>query len=149
MRNKAMRALADLKGDPTNGRAVFQRMCVACHKVGAGEGADFGPNLDKVAERSKTRLKLVESVIDPNAEVDMKYLSTRIDDLNGKTTVGLLVSETKEEIVLFDGKDKVTIKVADVDKKTQLKQSSMPDGQAGTMSPAEFLDLIEYLSNLK
>ncbi len=148
-RNKSMTALSLMKGEPINGKAVFARMCVACHKVGAGEGAEFGPNLDKVAERSKTRFKLVESVIDPNAEVEAKYLSTRIDDLNGKTTVGLLVSETKDEIVIFDGKAKVTIKVADIDKRATLKQSSMPDGQAGTMSPAEFLDLIEYLAGLK
>ncbi len=149
-RNKAMRALADMKGgSAANGKVVFNRLCVACHKVGAGEGAEFGPNLDKVAERSKTRQKLVESVIDPNAEVEAKYLSTRIDDLNGKTTVGLLVSEMNGEVVIFDGKAKVTIKVADIDKRATLKQSSMPEGQAGTMSPAEFLDLIEYLANLK
>jgi len=147
VRNKAMRALADLKGgNASNGRVVFQRMCVACHKVGAGEGQDYGPNLEKVMERSKTRMKLVESVIEPNAEVEAKYLSTRIDDLNGKTTTGLLVSENKDEVVIFDGQKKVTIKVADIDKRQQLKQSSMPDGQAGSMSPAEFLDLIEYLS---
>ena len=148
-RNKAMRALADMKGNPSRGREVFQRNCTACHKVGNGEGAEYGPNLDKVMDRSKTRLKLVESVIDPNAEVDAKYLSTRIDKLDGKSVVGLLVSETKTETVIFDGKDKVTIKADDIDKKTQLKQSSMPEGQAGTMAPVEFLDLLEYLSTLK
>lgn len=149
-RNKAMRALADLKGgSATNGKVVFQRLCVACHKVGTGPGADFGPNLEKVMERSKTRQKLVESVIDPNAEVEDKYKSTRIDKLDGKSVTGLLVSETKTETVIFDGKEKVTIKAADIDKKTQLTQSSMPEGQAGTMSPSEFLDLIEFLSTLK
>lgn len=149
-RNKAMRALADMKGgNPAGGKAVFQRLCVACHKVGAGEGAEFGPNLDKVAERSKTRYKLVESIIDPNAEVEDKYKSTRIDKADGSSVTGLLVSDTKAETVIFDGKAKVTIKAGDIDKKTTLKQSSMPEGQAGTMSPGEFLDLIEYLSSLK
>jgi putative heme-binding domain-containing protein len=148
-RNKAMTALANLRGDPTNGRAVFQRVCIACHKVGNGEGQDYGPNLDKVAERSKTRYKLVESIIEPNAEVEAKYLSTQISKLDGKVITGLLVSETKTEIVIFDGKEKQTIKVADIEERKQLKQSSMPEGQAGVMSPAEFLDLIEYLANLK
>jgi len=63
--------------------------------------------------------------------------------------IGLLVSETKTETVIFDGKQKVTIKAGDIEKKTVLKQSSMPEGQAGTMAPVEFLDLIEYLSTLK
>ncbi|MCU0704014.1 MAG: c-type cytochrome [Fimbriiglobus sp.] len=149
-RNKAMRALADMKGgDAAKGRIVFTRLCVACHRVGADSGAEFGPNLDKVMERSKGRYKLVESIIDPNAEVEDKYKSTRIDKTDGKSVVGLLVSESKTETVIFDGKAKVTIKADEIDRKTQLKQSSMPEGQAGTMAPSEFLDLIEYLSTLK
>ncbi len=147
-RNKAMTALAGMKGNPSKGREVFVRMCIACHKVGNGVGQEFGPNLDKVATRWP-RFKIVESMIDPNAEIEPKYLSTRIDTLDGKSVIGLLVSETKTETVIFDGKAKVTIKADDIDKKTQLKQSSMPEGQAGTMAPAEFLDLLEYLSGLK
>jgi len=50
-RNKAMRALVDMKGNPSKGREVFQRVCTSCHRVGNGEGADYGPNLDKVMER--------------------------------------------------------------------------------------------------
>ena len=40
-------------------------------------------------------------------------------------------------------------KVADIDDRKVLKQSSMPEGQAGTMAPVEFLDLVEYLATLK
>jgi putative heme-binding domain-containing protein len=148
-KNKQMTGLAMLTGNASKGREVFQRTCTSCHKVGNGEGADYGPNLDKVMERSKSRVKLIESVIDPNAEVDEKYRSTRIDKLDGKSVIGLLVSENKDEVVIFDGKDKVTVKKADIDGRTVLKQSSMPEGQAGTMAPVEFLDLIEYLSTLK
>jgi hypothetical protein len=36
-----------------------------------------------------------------------------------------------------------------IETRTVLKQSSMPEGQAATMSPAEFLDLVEYLNSLK
>ena len=148
VRNKAMTALSQLKGNPSNGRVVFQRNCIACHKVGAGEGQDYGPNLDKVAMRLQ-RYKIVESLIDPNAEVDMKYLSTKVTTLDGKTVIGLLVSESKTELAIFDGKEKRIVKVADIDERKVLKQSSMPDGQAGTMAPVEFLDLVEYLATLK
>jgi len=148
IRNKAMTALSQMKGNPTNGRAVFQRNCIACHKVGNGEGQDYGPNLDKVAMRLQ-RYKIVESLIDPNAEVDMKYLSTKVTTLDGKTVIGLLVGETKTELTIFDGKDRKVVKVADIDERKVLKQSSMPDGQVGTMAPVEFLDLIEYLATLK
>ncbi|HJZ94445.1 MAG TPA: hypothetical protein VKE40_26510, partial [Gemmataceae bacterium] len=93
--------------------------------------------------------KLVESIIDPNAEVDKKYLSTRIDTLDGKSVIGLVISDTPEQVVIFDGKEKKTVKVSDIDQRQTLKQSSMPEGQAATMAPVEFLDLVEYLATLK
>ena len=148
-KQKVMGELAKLPGNINNGRAVFVRSCTACHKVGNGDGADYGPNLAEVAKRSMTRVKLIESIIDPNADVEPKYASTRIVTLDGKTIVGLLVSETKKEVVIFDGKEKKTVAVDDIESRTVLKQSSMPDGQVAAMSPAEFLDLIEYLSTLK
>jgi putative heme-binding domain-containing protein len=148
-RNRAMQALADMRGNPTNGRQVFLRNCTACHRVGNGEGQEYGPNLAEVATRLKTRLKLVESIIDPNAEVDEKYLSTRIDTLGGLTITGLLVSENDKEVVIFDGTEKKVIAKDDIDRRTTLKQSSMPEGLAGSISPAEFLDLIEYLATLR
>jgi putative heme-binding domain-containing protein len=148
-KNKQMTGLAMLTGNASKGREVFQRTCTACHKVGNGEGADYGPNLDKVMDRAKSRVKLVESMIDPNAEVEEKYKSTRIDKTDGKSVIGLLVSENNAEVVIFDGKDKITVKKSDIDSRQVLKQSSMPEGQAGIMAPVEFLDLIEYLSTLK
>ncbi|HET6574168.1 MAG TPA: PVC-type heme-binding CxxCH protein [Fimbriiglobus sp.] len=148
-RDKALRALADMHGNATNGRQVFVRNCTACHQVGNGEGHEYGPNLQQVATRLKIKQKIVESVLDPNAEVDPKFLSTRIDTLDGKTITGLVVSENKQEVVIFDGKEKKVVKVDDIDRRTALKQSSMPEGLGGSISPAEFLDLIEYLSGLK
>ncbi len=148
VRNKAMTALSQLKGNPSNGRTVFVRNCTACHRTGAGEGQDYGPNMDKVGTRL-TRYKLIESLIDPNADVEAKYLSTKIETADGKTITGLLISEDKKQTVIFDGKEKRTILAEDIERKTQLKQSSMPEGQAGAMAPVEFLDLVEYLSTLK
>ncbi len=147
-RNKAMQALADMKGgDSENGKQVFRRNCLACHKV-FNEGQDFGPDMMKVGMRLN-KYKLVESIIDPNADVDKKYLSTLISTSSGKIVTGLLVSENKDEVVIFDGKVKRVIKVADIEERKTLKQSSMPEGLAGTISPAEFLDVIAFLSTLK
>jgi putative heme-binding domain-containing protein len=148
-KNKAMTELAKLRGNINNGRAVFVRSCTACHKVGNGEGADYGPNLSGVADRSKTRVKIIESIIDPNADVDPKFASTRIVTADGKTIVGLVVAETKKDVTIFDGKEKKTVALDNIETRTLLKQSSMPEGQAAAMSPAEFLDLVEYLSTLK
>jgi len=148
VKNKAMTAIADMKGNPTNGRAVFARNCTACHRMGNGEGKDYGPNMNEVGKRL-TRVKIIESILEPNAELDPKYASTLVETVNGRTIVGLLVSENKNELEIFDGKEKKVIPVAQIENRKVLKQSSMPEGQAATMSPSEFLDLVEYLSSLK
>ena len=150
-RNKAIQALADMRGGTAeNGKTVFRRNCTACHKV-FSEGADYGPQMDGKEPVGKrlTRFKIVESIIEPNADVDKKYLSTAIATIDGKTVTGLVVSETKDLVVIFDGKEKREIKTANIDERTALKQSSMPEGLAATMAPVEFLDIVAFLSSLR
>ena len=147
-RGKALQALARMRGgDPGNGKAVFNRICVSCHKLG-NEGANVGPDLAGVGSRLKAA-KLVESIIDPNAEIAEQYLSTAVVTNDGRNIVGLVVSETPDELVIFDGKEKRTIRVADIDERTKLRQSSMPDGLAATLAPHELLDVIAFLKTLQ
>jgi putative heme-binding domain-containing protein len=147
-KNKALTVLAGMKGgNADSGKAVFRRVCINCHKVGT-EGANLGPDMTQVGKRLDG-YKLLESIIYPNAAVDEKYLSTMILTDDGRSIVGLLVSETPEEVVIFDGKEQKKIPVTEIDERTKLKQSSMPDGLAGTLSPNELLDVVEYLRGLK
>jgi putative heme-binding domain-containing protein len=147
-RNKAMQAIADTTGgNRDNGKNVFRRVCSNCHKVGS-EGASLGPDMTQVGKRLPP-FKLVESIMDPNAEVDPKYLSTLVITDEGKSITGLLVSETDNELVIFDGKEQKRIPADSIDERVQLKQSSMPEGLAATLSPTELLDVIEYLEGLK
>lgn len=147
-RNKAMTALADLKGgNAASGKQVFRRVCINCHKVG-GEGADFGPDMTDVGKRL-TPSKIIESIIDPNAEIDEKYLSTVIVTDDGRSVTGLLVKETPEEVSIFDGKETKTIPVSEIEERGKLRQSSMPEGLAATLSANEFLDVVTYLKQLK
>ncbi len=147
-RNKAMQAIAFMQGgDPKNGRLVFGRVCINCHKVGE-KGAELGPELTHVRQKLAP-VKLLESILEPNAEVDPKYVSTLVVTDDGKSTTGLLVSENDKELVLYDGKEKKTISLDTIEERVKLKQSSMPEGLASTLSPPELLDVIEYLKSLK
>jgi putative heme-binding domain-containing protein len=147
-RNKAMQAIVSIKGGSAeNGGRVFRRVCINCHKIGQ-EGADFGPDMTQVGKRLPP-LELLESLLDPNAKVDPKYVSTLVVTDDGKSMTGLLVSENDRELVLFDGKEKRTIPLDTIDERVKLKQSSMPEGLASTLSPTELLDVIEYLKSLK
>lgn len=144
-RNKAMTALTGLKGDVNRGREVFVRNCTACHKVGNGDGREFGPNLAGVAKRME-KFKIVQSIIDPNAEVAEKYRSTLIVTTDGQPVAGLVVGENDKEVEIFDGKATRKIAKDEIDERKIQQQSSMPEGAAGTLAPSEFVDLLEYLA---
>ena len=68
---------------------------------------------------------------------------------DGRSITGLLVSESPEELVIFDGKEQKKIAVAEIDERMKLKQSSMPEGLAATLSPNELLDVVEFMRTLK
>jgi putative heme-binding domain-containing protein len=144
-KNKAMTALGGLAGDVNRGREVFVRNCTACPKVGNGDGREYGPNLAGVAKRMD-RVKIIQSVVDPNAEVAEKYRSTAIRTVDGLVITGLLVSENDKEVEIFDGKESRKIAKDEIEERKVQQQSSMPEGAAGTVAPSEFVDLIEYLS---
>ncbi|MFM8378262.1 MAG: GDSL-type esterase/lipase family protein, partial [Planctomycetia bacterium] len=81
--NKAMTALAGITGgNADNGKAVFRRVCIACHSLGA-EGPNLGPNMAGVGKRLDS-YKLFESIVHPNAQVDEKYLSTLVITDDGR-----------------------------------------------------------------
>jgi putative heme-binding domain-containing protein len=147
-RRVAYDQLAALKGKPESGKAIFNRICVACHIVN-GVGVDYGPNLTEVGKRLKKQ-DIVESVIDPSAKVDAKYLTIVIETKDEETTTGYMVAETDSDVTLrvAGGKNQV-IKKSDIAKRDSIKMSSMPEGLAGGMSSTEFLDLMSYLYGLK
>ena len=90
-----------------------------------------------MCERWKlTKYKIVESLIDPNADVDKKYLSTAIATADGKTITGLLIEETKDHVTIFDGKEKREIKVANID--TQLEGARGHDYAVSLIAKGRF-----------
>jgi len=56
------RPALDLAGDPVRGKAVFGRLCIACHQLD-GVGREIGPNLISVKAHSPE--KLLTSILDP------------------------------------------------------------------------------------
>ncbi|MCY2983738.1 MAG: HEAT repeat domain-containing protein [Planctomycetota bacterium] len=147
-RNNAYAALENLRGKPENGKAVFARVCANCHQID-GKGYTFGPELTKVATRLN-RHDLIESIVEPSAKMDPKFLTEIIRTTDEEIITGFIMSETKTEITLAlpEGK-KRTVKIEDIEERKVAKQSSMPENLGGTIAPAEFLDLIEYMTSLK
>lgn len=147
-RRKAVGVVAAARGRPQEGKQLFERVCVACHRVG-DKGADFGPDLGQVASRLK-REDLVESILFTNEKIDPQWLTTNITTTDGEELSGIVQSEDAESLTLKIGAGQVqVIKKSTIRKREQLKVSSMPEGLAASMSPHEFVDLVEYLGGLK
>ena len=147
-RQKAMKAVVSARGKADNGKPVFERMCVACHKIGSN-GAEFGPDLTKVATRLK-REELIESLVDPNAKLDPKFVATNITTKDGEELSGLVATEDDQSVTMILGAGvKQVVKKSNIQTRQTLNVSSMPDGLAEGLSAEEFLDLIEYLSAQK
>lgn len=146
--DKVLADIAKAKGNADNGKAVFRRICIACHKFG-NEGVDYGPAMNGVASRMSKEL-IIESILEPNAKLDPKFLTTNVETKDGEAYTGFILSETAEVLKLrIAGGIDQDIKKSAIAKRDTVKQSSMPEGLAGGMSPTEFIDLIEFLNGMK
>jgi putative heme-binding domain-containing protein len=148
-RNNAYAALESLRGNAKNGQQVFARVCANCHKVG-DKGYQFGPELTQVAVRLN-RHDLIESIVEPSAKMDQKYISEQVRTSDDEVLIGFVAKETDTELTLSlpEGKTRTLNKADDIAERKQSLQSSMPENLGVTVAPTEFLDLIEYLTTLK
>jgi putative heme-binding domain-containing protein len=147
----AIPELVSRKGDPLKGAAVFRREtvgCFKCHQIN-GEGVDFGPNLSEIGTKL-AKDALYVSIRDPSAGISFGYEAWLLDFKNGDDALGLVVSETKDELALKAVGGLVTrYKKSEIARRTKQKLSIMPAGLEQTMSTDDLVDLVEYLSSLK
>jgi putative heme-binding domain-containing protein len=148
----ALRRAATINaGRPERGKAVFASAatkCAVCHKV-HGKGGEVGPDLSQIGGKFD-RLHLIESILDPSAEILQGYHSTLIETKAGRSFTGIVKSESKTALTLMDAEGKsITVALEDIESRTASKVSLMPAELAGTMTPAEFTDLIAYLESLR
>ncbi|HEY1051281.1 MAG TPA: HEAT repeat domain-containing protein, partial [Prosthecobacter sp.] len=133
-------------GDVKRGDVVFrnQGACLQCHKVGS-EGGIQGPPLTTVAERVKPE-KLVESLINPNAEIAQGYGLSSITLQDGSLLAGRIAKEDKDALTLItlDNKENV-IPRAKV-KTIAPPVSAMPP-MGLSLPPRDLRDLIAFLTS--
>jgi len=149
---KEMRQLiADVKklGDPARGEAVFRRkdqLCLKCHAI-SGAGGQVGPDLASIGASAQVDY-LIESILQPNKAIKEGYHSLVVTTSSGRIINGIKVRETKTELILRDADDKeVGIPVKDIEEKNN-GGSLMPEGLADTLTRAELIDLVRFLSEL-
>lgn len=147
------RAIADarpalsLVGEREKGRALFRKICIACHKA-EGQGEAIGPDLATVVGR--TPEDLLVHILDPNREVLSQYLDYSIATTDGRLFTGMISGETASSVTL-----KRAGGVSDVIPRNRIEAISssgvslMPEGLEKGLSPQDFADLITFLKSIQ
>ena len=136
--------LTEKTGDPAAGKLVFTKHCAKCHRH-TGEGQQIGPDLTGMAVHPKA--ELLTHIIDPskNVEGNFRMYTLVIDD--GRIMNGLLASETKTAVELYDAEGKKHVVLREqIEQLAASTKSLMPEGFEKQATPDELTNLLEFLT---
>jgi putative membrane-bound dehydrogenase-like protein len=130
------------KANASKGRVVFNKLCLACHKL-YGEGGAIGPDLTGGGRQNLDYL--LHNIVDPSGAVADQFRLRILTLKGGQVVSGSILSKTAQTYVVQTAAKRVNIEVDQVEKVTALQASLMPEGLLQTLKPAEVRDLIKYL----
>lgn len=138
-------ASTEKTGDPAKGKAIFKEQCAKCHIYGDMEGVEVGPNLTGMAVHPKR--ELLTHILDPSRSVEGNFRSYTLMTVDGLVLNGMLASESKTAIELFDteGKRKSVLR-DEIDELVASTKSVMPEGFEKSIDTAAMTDLLEFLT---
>ncbi len=134
-----------LNGDAQRGTAVFQKVCMVCHKV-RDQGIEVGPDLTTVA--NKPREQLIEAIFDPNRAVEQRNAATQVTKQDKSLLVGQLVSETPGNITLrLPGGVDIVVLRKDIAELKTLTTSIMPEGLESVLTAQDVADVLVFIGS--
>lgn len=140
--------LAKRMGAVENGKTISAQYCETCHVV-KGQGSDFGPALSEIGDKLPKEA-LYDAIIHPDAGISFGYEGYTLKMKDGSTAVGIIASETEDEITLkLPGGVASKYDKVQLVSKTKMNNSMMPPNLHQGMTEQELVDLVEYLSSLK
>jgi putative heme-binding domain-containing protein len=140
---ESMKPALELVGTPEAGKKVFMNICSNCHQF-KNWGVAVGPVLTEISRKSKATL--LHEILDPNSNVDTKYINHRVELNDGKLFTGIISSETDTRLVItMVGGSKQTILKNQIKKLNSLGTSLMMEGLESAMSKQEMADLLAFI----
>ena len=141
------RTLANRRGNPENGQALFASLCLNCHQQG-GKGGQIGPALDGVGNTGIEAI--LRNVLTPSAAMESAYRTYRVVMRDGAVHEGFLAAEEPAAIVLrLPGAEDRRFARTDIRQSGYLRRSLMPEGLIDSLPPEHVSDLFFYLKMLK
>jgi putative membrane-bound dehydrogenase-like protein len=136
--------IVEVAGNAAAGKEIFLKQCSKCH-MHSGEGTKIGPDLTGVAVHPKH--ELLVHILDPSRSVEGNYRAYTIATVEGLVLTGLLASESKTAIELFDSEGKKqTLQRDDIEQFVASTKSLMPEGFEKQVSRDDLTNLLEFLT---
>lgn len=128
------------------GRAVFNRSCLACHKL-HGSGGLVGPDITG-ANRSNLEY-LLSNILTPSAIIQDAYRMHMVLTDDGRIHSGIPVEENERYLKLrVAGRDDpIIIPKSEIESQEIASVSMMPDGILANLKDSEVVDLVGYLQS--
>jgi putative heme-binding domain-containing protein len=131
------------RGSVAAGGKIFQAACAACHQL-SGQGGLVGPQLDGIGNRGLERL--VEDVLDPDANVDHAFRVTLFTLKDGETVAGLFRREEGAQLIYADASGReLPLARSQIEERRETPRSLMPDNFNEALTPEQFDDLMAFL----
>ncbi len=135
------------KANLTKGNLLFKRTCGSCHKM-YGEGGIIGPDLTG-SNRSKVDY-LLFNVLDPSGEIQEDYKLVVVTTRDGRTYSGNIIAENDRQITMrIVGQEAAVLNKSNIQSREVMPVSMMPNGLFETLTNAEIIDLVGFLSKSK
>ncbi|WP_395740673.1 PVC-type heme-binding CxxCH protein [Prosthecobacter sp.] len=136
---------SSLSGDVKRGAVVFQKICMACHKV-RELGVEVGPDLTTVA--TKPREQLIEAIFDPNRAVEQRNAATQVTKKDQTQLVGQLTAETPGSVTIrLPGGADIVVLRAELQNMKTLTTSIMPEGLESVLSAQDVVDVLAFIGS--
>ena len=137
------KASLSIKGDPKRGREIFQKNCIACHRI-AGLGTNVGPDVSDTL--SKTPEALMTDVLDPSRVIDNNYVNYLVKTKSGAVLSGFIAVQTASSLTLRrgEGQEDVVLR-QDIEEMRSSGVSLMPEGLEKNVTVEQLADLIAFL----
>jgi putative heme-binding domain-containing protein len=132
------------KADLSNGRLVFSKTCMKCHRL-FGEGGQIGPD---ITGSNRANLDYVlENVLDPSAAIGKDYQLTNVVTVGGRLISGIIIERTARAVTVQTENERLVVSKEDIDEIEASPISMMPEGQLDKMTSQQVRDLIAYLGS--
>ncbi|QEG43749.1 PVC-type heme-binding CxxCH protein [Roseimaritima ulvae] len=133
------------QGSLENGQPLYRQHCAGCHQL-RGTGLVVGPQLDGAVARPAARL--LEDILTPNRNVDDAFRTTSFLTFDGQVLVGLVQSETDEEVHLIDSQGQPRrLATDDIEVRQRTERSLMPSNVGELLTDQQIADLLAFLKN--